>query len=83
MVYVTPGDLGWRPCFASWKDSYISKHLAGEKLQFLVDLFETFVDLAFEKLASHKAAEVMPTTPSQNVKCLCNFIEAFIKNDKI
>ena len=64
MVYVSPSDLGWRPIFYSWVDSYISKYLFDEKLDYLINMFEMYVDLAFEKLAKHRVNEVMPTTES-------------------
>ena len=83
MVYVTPSDLSWRPRFYTWIQNYISQHLEGEKREFLVDLFETFVDLALEKMKKLRDREVMATNESQNVECLCNFIEHFIKNPRI
>jgi len=83
MVYVTPSDLGWRPHFYTWVQNYITKYLEGEKREFLVDLFETFVDLAFEKMKKLRDREVMATNESQNVECLCNFIEHFIKDSRI
>jgi len=83
MVYVTPSDLGWRPYFYSWNENYIARYLQGEKQEFLVNLFEMFVDLAFEKMQKLRHCEVMPTTESQGVQCLCNFIEHFIKDQKI
>jgi len=42
-----------------------------------------FIDLAFEKTEPHRDKEVMPTTPSQNVQCLCNFLEYFIQDTKL
>ena len=83
MVYVTPSDLGWRPYFYSWNENYIARYLQGEKQEFLVNLFEMFVDLAFEKMGKLRHHEVMPTTESQGVQCLCNFIEHFITDQKI
>ena len=83
MVYITPSDLGWRPYLYSWIQSYISQYLEGERREFLIDLFEVFVDLAFEKMKKLRDREVMPTTESQNVQCVCNFIEHFIKDGGI
>ena len=83
MVYITPGDLGWRPYFNSWLQRYMMQFLRQEQLDFLVNLFEIFVDLAFEKLEHHREKELMPTYPSQNVRCLCNFLEYFIRDDRL
>jgi len=83
MVYVTPSDLGWRPYFYSWTENYIARYLDAEKQEFLINLFEMFVDLGFEKMQRLRHMEVMPTTESQGVQCLCNFIEHFIKDKKI
>lgn len=83
MVYITPSDLGWRPYFNSWIQNYISRFLADQKLAFLIALFEMFVDLGFEKMRPLRDRETLPTQESQNVQCLCNFIEHFIKDQKI
>jgi hypothetical protein len=62
MVYVSQSDLDWRPFFYSWVDTYISKFLKDEKLDYMTNMFEMFVDLAFEKLKKHRINEVMATT---------------------
>ena len=80
MVYITPSELGWRPYFNSWVRNYMSRFLKDEKLSFLVGLFEMFVDLGFEKMKALRDREILPTQESQNVQCLCNFIEHFIKD---
>lgn len=83
MLYLTPSDLGWRPYFDSWKQKYIKNLITAEQLAFLDDLFERFVDLAFERIQKLKGDEIMPTIPLQNVQCLCNFIEHFINTPKL
>jgi hypothetical protein len=62
MVYVTPSDLGWRPYFYSWIDNYLSKYILGDKMKFVINMFEMFVDLAFEKMERLRNEECMPTT---------------------
>lgn len=83
MVYITPSDLGWRPYFHSWVENYMKQYLRADQLEFLVGLFEMFVDLGFEKMQKLRDQEVMPTYQSQNVQCLCNFMEYFIKDTKL
>jgi dynein heavy chain, axonemal len=83
MVYITPSDLGWRPYFDSWVQNYMSRFLRTDQLEFLTGLFEMFVDLGFEKLLRLRDQEVMPTYASQNVQCLCNFMEHFIKDARL
>lgn len=80
MVYVTPSDLGWRPYFYSWIESYLSKYLMGDKIKFMINLFELYVEIAFEKMQKLRDEEAMPTSEIQNVVCLCNFVENFIKD---
>ena len=83
MVYITPSDLGWRPYYKSWVLSYMSRYLRPDQLDFLEGLFEMFVDLAFEKMQRLRDREAMPTYQSQNVQCLCNFLEHFIRDNKL
>ena len=68
MVYVTPSDLGWRPYFYSWRDKFLIENLSSEKLDFLVNLFEMFIDLCFDKVEKYRSSEVMNTTEIQNVQ---------------
>ena len=42
--------------------------------------FLMYVDLGLLKIQAFKDEEPMPTVPIQTVKCICNFLEYFIKN---
>jgi dynein heavy chain len=53
MVYMTPGDLGWKP----YVDSWVLRHLGNNELlekpmvAFLYDMFEQYVQDSLDKLA--------------------------------
>ena len=52
----------------------------GDKIKFMINLFELYVEIAFEKMQKLRDEEAMPTSEIQNVVCLCNFVENFIKD---
>ena len=54
MVYLAQEELPWRPIFASWVANYIQAQelLSKKQCEYLVDLFEQFADLTFERAAS-------------------------------
>ena len=82
MVYMTPGELGWKPYVISWLDTYIRHHdlLTEEAISYLKELFLTYVEDGLNKIKAVKDEEPMGTVPVQVATCLCNFLEFFIKN---
>jgi len=63
MVYITPSDLGWIPCYKSWMQNFIRPRLTDEQSSFLDNLFRMFIDLGFEKLSKQRHSEILATTP--------------------
>lgn len=65
MVYMTPGDLGWKPYVTSWLDNYIRHHeyLHEDGIKYLEDQFDAFFELALSKVKPLKDEEPMPTVP--------------------
>lgn len=86
MVYMTPSDLGWRPYQQSWMANYIQKKNSSEPellyadvQECLQELFDTFVDEAFAKIAQFEDdQQALPSVPIQMVKNLCDYLESFI-----
>lgn len=63
MVYMTPSELGWQPYLKTWLNSFCSQILNAEAIQFLQELFETYIDDALNKLKAVRDEEPMPTIP--------------------
>jgi len=81
MVYMTPEDLGWRPYVLSWiPRMYGDQTILSEDLQEkLYSLFDSTVDLAFEKIRNYKLVEYVRTVELQQVVSLCNFLEVLLQ----
>jgi dynein heavy chain len=85
MVYMTPSELGWRPYLSTWVRSFaMEKGLLHEEAAVaLEELFSFYFEECWVKLKAHvKDEEPMPTVPVQIVRCICNFLEYFLKSSK-
>ena len=77
MVYMTPGDLGWRPFKTQWVKKFLSKNFPPAVVHELNELFELYIDEAFSRMAPHREHQAMPCIDMQIVQNLCSFLEAF------
>ena len=44
MVYLDPGDLGWRPYVRTWTKTHMSRKMSSATTKYLLGLFDSYVD---------------------------------------
>ena len=81
VVYLTPGDIGWRPFVLSWlKRELGPESLNPELSQYLLTLFDSTVDAGLD-FRRRNCKEPIVTTPCQQATSVCNlFLSLFARS---
>jgi len=83
MVYMTPGDLGWRPYMKSWIASTFGKPgdesfgIDDGMKVYLEETFEATIDPGLEKIRNNYIEPIV-TDDLQLVKSVCNLLYVFM-----
>ena len=79
VVYLTPGDLGWKPYVESWVDrEFGPERMNADMREFLVGLFDSSIDAGLE-FKTRFCLEPIATTPCQQTTSICNLFLSLYK----
>lgn len=81
MVYVDPEELRWMPCVQTWI-SNISKQLNDETKEYILNLFQRYVDDGLH-FVQKKCTEAIPQVSISKVTTLCSLLESLLLGENI
>ncbi|XP_028414460.1 dynein heavy chain 6, axonemal-like [Dendronephthya gigantea] len=76
MVYVDPGQLGWKPYVTSWLQR-VGEKLKQDAQEYLTNLFDTYVDAGLN-FVSKKCTQAIPQVKISKVATLCSLFESLL-----
>ncbi|CAG9860518.1 unnamed protein product [Phyllotreta striolata] len=78
MVYVDPGEIGWLPFVKSWISKVNDSLLSAEMKEFLLGLFELYIDKALVFMKRHGHSSIQQVDISK-VSMVCSLIESILR----
>lgn len=78
MVYVDPGELGWMPIVKSWRNTIPEKQLSPDLLDFVVDLFDRYLELSL-RFVRRKCLSSINQVDVSKVSMLCTLLFTLTK----
>ena len=81
VVYLTPGDIGWKPFVESWAQRELGEsRMPAELNKFLLDKFDETIDKGLDFCRRH-TKEPIKTTPCQQATSVCNlFLALYLRS---
>ncbi|KAK9823491.1 hypothetical protein WJX72_003121 [[Myrmecia] bisecta] len=82
MVYVTPEELGWMPYVTTWLEQKLPTEMCVEVKEYIMQLFEEYVDKGLRWVRSQTAAEYIPTVDNSLVASLAHLLQALLTPER-
>ncbi|XP_039271711.2 dynein axonemal heavy chain 6-like [Styela clava] len=77
MVYIDPGELGWRPYVKTWLVTNMSEKVREETRNYILDLFDAYVEDGL-RFATKQCIQPMPQVDISKVATLCCLMESLL-----
>lgn len=77
MVYIDPGEFGWRPYVKTWLATNMSEKVKEETRNYILDLYDAYVEDGL-RFATKRCTQAMPQVDISKVATLCCLMESLL-----